>query len=242
MGIPPSSSSRRGKSRQNKANQSGRSVGKQHFINSKTSSGSALRVRVVDDITRAPLAPDLNRVSMPKSLQTQIHWFTADFSNSASLSTSTVTEMNQPFALNSLPSGFTNAISALFDQYAIFAVYARVSVNATVNVSANPRFFTALDYDNSANLGSVTAIQQYGTVAESTFSEIQERYLEPCNAPALYTGSVFTGFGQGRMWCDSATTNVFHYGLRILVDSIGASGTGTVNAEYSLVVCGRQSI
>jgi len=240
--IPRSSSSRSSRTAKTKRNNSGRSVGKQHFINSKTSSGSALRVRVADDMTRPALTPDLARVTMPKSIQTQIHWFTCDFANSASLSTTTVTEMNQPFALNSLPSGFANAIAALFDQYAIYAVYARVLVNATVNVAANPRFFTALDYDNTTNLGSVTAIQQYGTVAESSLTEVQERYLEPCNAPALWTGSVFTGFGQSRMWCDSASQSIFHYGLRILVDSIGSGGTGTVNAEYSLVICGRQTI
>jgi len=239
----PKHSSGRGKSRQNKAKNSGRDVGKQHFINSKTSVGSAFRVRVADDMTRRPLAPDLNRMSIPRNIQTQIHWFTCDYVITFSLASNAITEFNQAFSLVSCPTQFYTPISTLFDQYAIFCAYLRFNVNNSgASATSNNSYLTALDYDNSTNLGSYTALQAYGTVNESQVSEVQERYVEPCNAPALYSGGTFSHFGQARVWVDSVNTSTPHYGFRCIVAALGAGVTGQLNIEISLVVCARNSI
>jgi len=215
-------------------------VGKTHFINSKTSSGSAFRVRVIDDVSRRPMAPDLGRMSMPKQLQTQIHWFTSDASSNLALSPTGITEFNQSFSLGQ--TGVATPLSTLFDQYAIFAVYVRVAVTGLLPVGSSFNYYTAIDYDNTNNLSSVTALQAYGTVASSGFNEVQERYLEPCNAPALYSGSAFSHFGQARAWIDSSNTATPHYGLRIIANSLGTGGQGQLTVNVSYVICARNSI
>jgi hypothetical protein len=218
---------------------SGRQVGKTAFINSKTSSAIAFRVRVANDMTRRPLAPDINKMSMPKSIDTQIHWFTADFSVTGTLNAGGITEVNTSFSLSQCP--IVNAITSLFDQYAIFAVYARLCPITTGLGVGIQRFFSALDYDNVTNLGTVAQIQGYSTVTETDLSMTQERYIEPCNAPALYSGSVFTHFGQSRMWVDTANSSTPHYGLRVMYDALGAGGVGTYSHEFSVVICARNS-
>jgi len=231
----------RGKSRPNKASRSGRNVGKQHFIASTTSSGSALRVRVADDISRQSMAPDLGRMSMPKNLQTQIHWFQSSCQFTQSLGANVLTEFNFPFSLGDL--SVSGAIAALFDQYAIFAVNSRIAINSSPTVStAIPVFMTAIDYDSVGNLGSVSKIKEYSTVCITTIAETQERYLEPCNAPALYSGAAFTHYGQSRMWVDASNVSTPHYGLRIIVAPLGAAVTGSIIVENTYVVCARNVV
>jgi len=227
----------------NNKNKNSGSIAKKNFINSKTSSGSAVRIRCADDMTRRPLAPDLNKVKLPKQITTQIHWFTADFTSTANLSASVVTENNNSIALSTLPGSFSSLVTQLFDQLAIYCVYARTSINATFGTTATLRYFTALDYDNTGNIGSVAAIQNYSTVVESSIVDTQERYFEPCNAPALYSGSgtLFGSFGQMRMWVDSASPGTPHYGHRCIVDVL-LGGTGTLITEFSVVVCARNSV
>jgi hypothetical protein len=213
------------------------------LINSKTSSGTAFRVRVADDITRRPLVPDINRMSMPKSIQTQIHWFISDFNLNYNIGTS-LAEFNFAFSLNQTPTAFYNNIVGLFDQYAIFAAYVRVTVIVSgASVTAgNPYFYTALDFDSVGNLGSIPALQAYSTVCASSLTDTQERYIEPCNAPALYSGSAFTHYGQSRMWVDTANSSTPHYGFRSMVPALGSGASGNIAIEVTLVVSARNSI
>jgi hypothetical protein len=235
----PSKNKRSGPSRQNKGNKI--DPGKAHFVASQTSSGSAVRVRPIDDLTRRPMAPDLNFMHLPKNIKTQIHWFTVDCSLVFGLSVSSISEGNRSFALSDLSIG--SAISTLFDQYAIFCVYARTNVTVSAATATSvPRYYTAIDYDNVTTLGSVAAIQAYGTVSHSSTVEVQERYIEPCAAPALYSGSAFNHFSQSRVWIDSVNTTTPHYGFRLIVDNLGAAAVGSVNVEFTYVICARNSI
>lgn len=238
----PRTNSRRGTSRQNKANNgSGANAGKQHFIASTTSSGSANRVRVADDVSRRPLAPDVGRLHMPKQLQTQIHWIQSSFEFNKALASAAITENNLSFALSDL--AIASSVAALFDQYALFAVSARVIIQTSAPAAANPpTYTTAIDYDGVQNLGSLAVLKGYSTSASTSILEIQERYIEPCNAPALYSGSVFTHFGQARAWVDTANTSTPHYGLRMIVSNLGAGVTGVISTEMTYVICARNVV
>jgi len=215
-------------------------VGKTHFINSKTSSGTASRIRSADDMTRGPMAPDLSRVTMPKNILTQIHWFSFDRKVQTTLSATVVTEFNQSFALSD-HAAFSSAIATLFDQYALFAVYCKISASSTQASTANASLYTAIDYDNVSNLGTVTAISAFSTVVESGLGFVQERYIEPCNASPVYNGSVFTNFGQTRVWLNSSNLNTPHYALRVIAEALGTAGTGALTVETSYVICARNS-
>lgn len=213
-------------------------AGKQHFLASTTSSGSAFRVRNADDVSRAPLAPDVNRLHMPKALQTQIHWIQTSTDSTVALANNAITEKNLTFQLSD--TTVAGSIAGLFDQYAIFAVNVRIIVSNSATVATSPPLFTtAIDYDNVTNLGNLAVLRSYSTAVTSTVNEIQERYIEPCNAPALYSGSVFTHFGQSRMWVDTTNTTTPHYGLRMIVGSLGAAVTGVISFETTYVICAR---
>jgi len=215
--------------------------GLSHFLASSTSSGSAVRVRNLDDATRAPLTPDLSRVRMPKNIQTQIHWFTASQILSTTLTVGAITEFNQSF--NIAQTAIGGAITGLFDQYAIYAVNCRIIHNIVgANAVSVPEYVTALDFDNVNNLGSVNLLLGYGTAMTTDFNEVQERVIKPCNAPALYSGSGFSHFGQARMWVDSANTTTPHYGLRYIANALGTGVTGTVAINVTFVICARNSI
>jgi hypothetical protein len=230
----------RGKSRQNKA-KSGQNVGKLHFVNSNTSSGSAIRVRVADDLTRRPLAAAIDHMHMPRDMQTQIHWFQTTYLNSTGLANNALTEYNQTFQLNS--TAIYGGIAALFDQYAIFAAYVRVIVNSTAPVATQvPALVTAIDYDNTNAIGTLATLQGYSTSTVTGISEVQERYIEPCNSPALFSGSAFTHYGQARMWVDTANVSTPHYGIRTMVSALGSGVTGSLQLEITLVICARNVI
>jgi len=241
--ITPSTRRGRGKSRQNKASNRGDYAGKQHFVDSNTSSGTALRVRVKDDMTRAPVARSIIGLRMPVSQQTQIHWFQTSYQPAATLNASNLlTEFNQSFSLGQ--TGLVTPIAALFDQYAIFAVYVRVIINVSSNASstASLEYVTAIDFDNINPVGNFGNLQTYSTSTTTELSAVQERYIEPCNAPALYSGSAFSHFGQDRMWVDAANVSTPHYGFRCIVAPIGAGATGSITLEITTVICARNVI
>lgn len=216
-------------------------AGKVHFINSNTSAGTAYRVRVADDIVRSPLAPDLSRIRMPKNMQTQIHWLQTTQIYSQALANNAITEANLQFQLNA--TAIASGVTTLFDQYAIFAVYVRATVNSTSPVSTNTQqFITAIDYDNITNLGSTSTLAGYSTALTTSLAETHERYIEPCNAPALYSGSTFSHYGQARMWVDCSNPGTPHYGLRCIVFALGSGVTGNVTFDISYVICARNVI
>jgi len=174
------------------------------------------------------------------AIQSQLHWFTGDTTVQTNLLTTGVTEFNQSFALSSF--GLSTAIINLFDQYAIFAVYCRISCTGSVTSATSFKLFTAIDYDNTNNLGSENLIQAYSSVSSMDFGEVSERYIEPCNAPALYSGSAFSNFGVARTWCDSTSATTPHYGLRVLARALGSGSVGSLNISISYVVVARNSI
>jgi hypothetical protein len=226
----------RGKGKNNK-----KDAGKRQFVASNHSAGSSLRVVVADDVFRKSVVPDLSRLKIPKNIQTQIHWFETSYQNVFTLNTTTLTEVNYSFTLSN--SAISTAIVALYDQYAIFAAYVRyVPVVANLVTTQAQGYCTALDFDNTNNLSSYATLAGYSTSQQTNLFEVQERYLEPCNAPALYSGAGFSHYGQSRMWVDSANATTPHYAIRCIVNPIGTGATGSVDVFTTLVVCARNVI
>jgi len=228
----------RGKGQRSK---SGINAGKNEFIASSTSAGSAVRVRVKDDVKRAATVPDISRIHMPKKLQTQIHWFSTSLQFTKVIASSgSLTEFNFGFSLGD--TAISGGIAGLFDQYAIFAINLRYIIQVTnAGAAAIPTYTTAIDYDSIGNLGNIATLRGYSTACTSSIAEIQERYIEPCNAPALYSGSTFTHYGTARMWVDNANVSTPHYGMRcMLQDMVG--GTGNIVVECTYVICARNVI
>jgi len=187
------------------------------------------------------MAPDISRLRMPKNLLTQIHWLSTSLQFTTALANNAITEFNFPFSLGDLP--LASSITGLFDQYAIFAVYIRTIINySTTSAVVSPTYVTAIDYDNVANIGNIATLRTYSTQLTTPIAEVQERYIEPCNAPALYSGSAFTHYGQARMWVDSANNSTPHYGFRCIIQALGAGVTGLAAFECTYVVCARNLV
>jgi len=183
-----------------------------------------------EDFLRSAPSMSLSQTP-PKNIRGQIHWVQAQYARVQSLSSSGNTEFNIQFALNDITNvvGLTN----FFDQYCIYSIVVTLQCN-DVGVSATTetgRGYTAIDYDNTNNLGSEAAIQAYGTcVAFIPGRSVQQRFIKPCVAPALYNaGAVFTGYGVARAWCDCASPGIIHYGFRSFFSGNGVSG---INLDY----------
>jgi hypothetical protein len=171
----------------------------------------------------------------PMNISSLIYWVQENTQTNFAVATATV-ESNFVFQIAAINA--VNSYLAIFDQYCIYAVHVRIIPNTEYPASGTlGSLATAIDYDNVNNLGSWTAIQDYGTVnitqVESGVSV--ERYIEPCVAPAIYNAAgSFTGFGVGRYWIDSANSGVPHYGLRTYTNGSTISYTMLVNTTYIL--------
>jgi hypothetical protein len=151
---------------------------------------------------------NMNMVQVPpKSIGNQIFWTKCSLNNNFSTSSSSNTENNLQFSLNSLP-GYTNWTGS-FDQYCIYAV----SCSFTSISGAAGTLWTAIDYDNVANIG-LNAILQYNTfnAAQLSSNDSVVRYVKPCLDPITYASN----YGSGRLWLDSGSPGAVHYGLRVI--------------------------
>jgi len=141
----------------------------------------------------------------------------AAFSSSVSI----VSENNFAFTCNSLAQ--FSSLAAIFDQYCIYSITVTFNwsdSNSATFAAPNARIvlYSALDYDNAANIG-VSGIQSLSTFNESivTPNNSLTRMVKPCVAVATYTGS-FGGFATERIWLNSSSGGVLHYGIRYIFD------------------------
>lgn len=187
--------------------------------------------------------------SPPRNLRNQIYWFqkSITYANALSISATGYTEQNVQFTLATmLPSEYTAFIS-LFDQYCIHTIVIHINVtNSLLNFSGSAgRLTTAIDYDNIANLGTEVAVQEFSTsqTVEVSQGTCVERVIRPCVDMTIYQASS-SGYGPTRVWLDSASPSVPHYGLRTFwINNSYASGGGLL-ADYLItsIIGFRQSI
>jgi len=187
--------------------------------------------------------------SPPRNLRNQIYWFqkTTTFLSSKSISYTSDTEYNTSFTVSNLIPTEVSALLSLFDQYCIHTIVIHVSVvNSLLNFSGTAgRLTTAIDYDNVANLGSEAAVQEFSTAQTVEVSQgtCVERVLKPCVDLALYQLSG-TGYGPTRVWLDSASNAVPHYGFRSYWTGNTYNSGGGLIADYvfTAILGFRQSI
>jgi len=174
--------------------------------------------------------------SPPRNFAAQVHWFQINLESNYTVGSSTV-EANFDFRLTNLNSG--SQYASLFDQYCIYAVMVRFQANSEYPTSGTlGTLRTAIDYDNSNNLSSWTALADYSScvTCEVETGASYERYVKPTVAPALYNvnNASLTGYGVGRYWIDSASSGMPHYGLRSYVN--GATINYTMLVEFTYII------
>lgn len=177
----------------------------------------------------------------PRNFLTQIVWLQeqieASFTQPA---TGGFSELACTFFLAAAPGAVQ--IAALYDQYCIYSIAFRCVPELS---NAQPisgtgqgtigQLITALDYDSSGTLGSWNAYQDFGSAQEyeAVPGKSYERYIKP--VCPLVTGSSNStsnsGVALGRMWLNSSTPNVPHFGVRVAAQG----NTSQVAVTYRLI-------
>lgn len=111
-----------------------------------------------------------------------------------------------------------SSLTALFDQYRIarveFWVTPRNSQGSTTASANVGLFHSVIDFDDSTQLASVAAANDYTNVLIGTGLDGHYRTFVPHAAVAAYSGT-FTSYANVEApWIDAASTSVQHYGMK----------------------------
>jgi hypothetical protein len=185
----------------------------------------------------------------PKNFLSQPHWLQASNEFSVALSSAgSIVEANQSFTLSQFPDA--SSIASLFDQYCIYAVSSRVyvepsSTTAVLGVTYG-EIYSALDFDSSSSLGSITAIQRFGSVQQSelVLGKSYERFVKP--VVSFVTGSSNstsnTGVALTRAWVNSVSSTVPHFGIRYLTANNQSGSAPTLRIVLTAVIGVKNNI
>jgi len=128
---------------------------------------------------------------------------------------SNVTEQNFSFSLQSHPQA--GSWTALFDQWCITQVTMEVhSIEPPGGTGSCPEVHTAIDFDSTGNLGSLQALDNFGSAQIDTLApgKFVTRSCRPCLKPDVNGGA---GVTVNRFWCDSAVQAIPWFGFRTMI-------------------------
>lgn len=140
------------------------------------------------------------------------------------------------FELNNVP-GFSE-FAQMYDFYKINAVKISFIPTQTVSNSLstisnaqNSRFFSVIDYSDDATPSTLNDLRQYSTCRYTNLFRTHTRYIhKPRHSISSYV--------QSRQWCATSVPSTEWYGLKIGIESMGATVTTSMNyrieAKYYL--------
>lgn len=175
--------------------------------------------------------------SVPRSIPNQVVWDVVKIDGTTVNQTSAPTEFNFNAYLSLHPQA--SSWQALFDQWTIPQMSVSYqSMTPPGLTTAPPRLYTALDFDNTNVIGTITAIEDYST---SACLELQPqsktvRSIRPCTKPV----NIGTTAGVARMWIDSGTPGANFYGIRSIMSASGAQVT--VSTTFTIWFAFRNQI
>lgn len=151
-----------------------------------------------------------------------------------------ITETNFAFSLASHPSA--SSWVSLFDQWFIpqFTVEFQ-SLMAPGSATSPATLYSALDFDNTANLGSLTLLEDFATCTSKVMHPQASfmRSVRPCTKPLI--GSTTT-VGISRQWLDSSQSSTQNFGIRTITVGNIASGTYSINVVSTIWFAFRNQI
>lgn len=178
--------------------------------------------------------------SVPRQVAALISWDTVKFDAVITATTGGVTEANFTFRFNQHPQQASWA--ALFDQFCIPMATVEFDSAVPNGSTAIPvRLYTAIDFDSSANLGSVAAIEDYTSceVTPIVAGFRHKRSCRPCVKIPVGGVSGLSTAGPTQQWIDCGDTDAIHYGIRSLVP---ASASAVVNTTTTIWFAFRNQI
>lgn len=176
---------------------------------------------------------------IPKNINSQITWDLVKIRSNSTTSVTGITEFNQNFSLNDHPQA--SSWQALFDQWCVpFASATVYSSEAPGSAGFVMELHSALDFDNNGNIGSLTAIDDFGTsqVDNLVLNKSVTRSIRPCIK--LASGSQTLAV-MGRQWCDCGIPGTNWNGIRFIAAQ-GATVAVPFTVELTIVFAFRNSI
>jgi hypothetical protein len=173
----------------------------------------------------------------------QIYWIRQNYTTTITTSSASLTEVNTSFTAVADMLQYGSYL-LVFDQYCLHSVvYTVANTSVSSGVNANPTVYTSIDFDNINNLGSVPAIQAYGTCNTAVLASGQSvtRYFEPCTAGYVYTNLAGNYAVAQRTWIDSASTGISFYGVRTIIPAT-SSGAVILSLTFACVWALRNNI
>lgn len=171
---------------------------------------------------------------IPRGIPEMLHWFRANASyGTITSNNAAAVETNLSFRLTDCD--LSGGLSALFDQYAIVELVVELlpKQNAIAESTPSGSIWTALDFDNTTNVG-LAGIRAFSSAVRSAAYEPIRRVLQPRVAVSVYKGA-FTAFANQRSWIDSGNTDVNHYGFRSVVEISANAVAWDVMATMAIV-------
>jgi hypothetical protein len=177
---------------------------------------------------------------VPRNINSLITWDVVKIRGSTATSASALTEINQNANLSAHPQA--TSWQSLFDQWCIplfsCTFYSLEPPGSTGNVV---ELHTAIDFDNIATLGSLTALDDFGTSQVDTLvlNKSVTRSCKPCIKLASGSNTLAV---MGRQWCDCAQLNTQWNGIRAIAGIASSGSSNTIISEVTIVYAFRNAI
>jgi len=155
---------------------------------------------------------------IPPDITSRIVWDTVKIDGTIITSISAVTETNFVFSISLHPQ--VAAWTVLFDVWCI--PFASVTFQSLYQPGATlvpPLLATALDFDNSAPIGSLSNIEDFAS-CEATVMSVGTRFtrtVHPCTKLSAAYSSGVSSASPTPSWADSTATSTSMYGIRSLI-------------------------
>jgi len=175
---------------------------------------------------------------IPKQISSQIVYDVVRLSQPVTTALAAITEQNFATSLSAHPE--VAQWAALFDQWCIpqYAV-TFTSTEPPGSLGQSPVLTTAVDFDNTSALGSLTLLLEFENAQQVVLAPgvSHTRACRPCLKPLLPGGAT----GVDRMWCDSATPAAVWNGIRLIASATTVAST-SINAQQTIWFAFRNGI
>lgn len=157
---------------------------------------------------------------IPRRIPNQVVWDTLKYDIIIGVPTSGIQETNFTFSLVQHPQN--GSWIALYDQWCVplasITFRSEMPPGATYTSST---LYTALDFDGLGNLGSIGAIEDFGTcaVAEMSPGKQTTRSVKPCVKVSTQQPSTNVNSTVTREWQDSGAAGTPWFGIRSIVSA-----------------------
>lgn len=186
--------------------------------------------------------PPTSRIpsSVPKQVSNQIVWDVVKVDAILTPSAGGIVENNFSFSLQLHPQ--VSNWAALFDQYCIpQASMTFRSLEPPGGTSSISILYTALDFDNANNLGSIAAIEDYATCKLKTMGAgaVITRSVRPCIKLSTQQPSTNVNSSLAQNWQDVGAGGTPWFGIRSI---LGVSNSSNIIATSTIWYAFRNQI